>query len=85
MEAKLPEEPPELLPSAEALWEAWVVLQNSRPVGFDIGYIPVSEVLAYCALLGISDLNQRERILTAVQRLDVEYLKHHAEQRKKES
>lgn len=75
---------PQLWPGAEALWEAWESLCWSRPVGWGMGAIPVSEVLAYCALLGISDLDQRERILGAIQRLDAEFLKHHAEKSKKE-
>jgi hypothetical protein len=73
---------PELRPDAEALWDAWESLCWSRPVGFGMGAIPVSEVLAYCTLLGIRDLDERERILGAVQRLDAEFLKYHAEQAK---
>ena len=76
-------EAPELLPGAFSLWEAWQALQWSRDVGFGIGAIPVSEVLAYCALMGISDLDQRERLLRAIQRLDEVFLKHHAEEQKK--
>lgn len=74
---------PELLPGAVSLWEAWEALQWSRPIGQSIGAIPVSEVLAYCLLFGIEDFDQRGRILGAVQRLDAEFLKHHAEQMKK--
>lgn len=74
---------PELLPGAHAVWEAWEALHWSRPVGWGMGAIPVSEVLAYCVLLGIEDLNQRGWILRAVQRLDSEFLKHHAEESKK--
>lgn len=71
--------PPPLLPSAESLWRAWERLAWSRPVGFGMGAIPVSEVLSYCQLRGIRDLDQRERILWAVQALDKAFLQHWAE------
>ena len=73
---------PELLPGAQSLWEAWEALSWSRAVGFGVGAIPVSEVLAYCELLQIRSLWQRERLLRTIQRLDAEIMKHHAEQAK---
>lgn len=75
---------PDLWPGAEAPWEAWEALRLSRPVGWSIGAIPVSEVLAYCTLLEISNLDFRGWLLRAVQALDAEFLKWHAEQSKKD-
>jgi hypothetical protein len=74
---------PDLWPGAEPIWEAWQALFLSRPVGWGMGAIPVSEVFAYCNLLGIADLNQREWILRAIQRLDSEFLKFYSDEAKK--
>jgi hypothetical protein len=78
-EGRRPEQPPLLLPGAESIWEAWQALQLSRDVGFGIGAIRVSEVLAYCELLGIRDLEVRESLLRQIQAMDGVFLKHCAD------
>ena len=51
-------------------------LSSSRAVGFGIGAIPVSEILAYCELFRIDGEDEREDMLYYVSELDMEYLGH---------
>lgn len=44
--------------------------------------VPVSEILAYCDLYQIAELNERDRIFRYVNRMDEAYLKHTAEKQK---
>lgn len=44
--------------------------------------IPVNQILAYCDLYQIAELNERDRIFRYVNRLDEAYLKHVAEKQK---
>ena len=47
--------------------------------------ITISEVLAYCELLGITDPNSRVTLLERVQILDSEYMNHISEQQQRNS
>lgn len=76
---------PALMPGAWGAWEAWEALEWSRPGGMGVGAIPVSEVLAYCTLLGIVDLDYRAWLLRAIQRLDGEFMRHVAEKQKRDN
>ena len=40
------------------------------------GYIPISEVLAYCELIGLHSAWEREEMLYLVREMDKEYLQH---------
>jgi len=77
---------PRLLPHQYGYWEAFQFLQTSRPVGFGgIGYIPLSEILAYCLHYGITDYEERNDLIHCVKALDIEYVnivsKQHEEER----
>ncbi len=74
---------PELMPGAQAIWEAWQSLQWSREVGMGVGAIAVSEVLAYCELGGVTNLDYRAQLLRLLQRLDMTFLKHLSDEEKK--
>ena len=68
----MPEAPSEL---TEPYWTAWVRLHRARPPSFSSVPAPISveSVLAYCELLGITNLEERERLLVIVQHVDASY------------
>lgn len=51
----------------------------------DVGYIPYSEIDAYCRLKGMFFPYERERFVKFVVALDVEWMKLHAEEQKKKN
>lgn len=51
-----------------------MALSAARDAGFQQNPIRVSEVAAYCDLIGLADAEERLRMLEAVQILDREYL-----------
>ena len=48
----------------------------------EVNAISMSDVLAYCELTGTDDADEREELLTVVQRLDDAYLKYVRDHRK---
>lgn len=48
----------------------------------EINSIALSDILAYCELIGIDDPDERAELLTVVQRLDDAYLKYIRDHRK---
>jgi hypothetical protein len=61
-------------------YEAFECLSSSRPSGFNtVAAIPVSEVLAYCVLVGIVNKRARAKYLSLVQDMDQVCLKHWAD------
>ena len=55
-------------------YRAFRVLQDSRPSGMGIGMIPLSEMVAYCDLYAITDLDERDRFVTMMKALDEAYV-----------
>lgn len=80
---ELEAEGPELLPETAPYWEAWQVLSLSRPSGFGVGAIPISEIKAYLELYQVDDLDERIRYVRLIQAADGEFLKVMAERSKK--
>ena len=65
-------------------YSAYQAISGSRQVGMGGPLpIPVSEILAYCDLFYIAELNARERLFKYLKRLDNTYLDHVAEKSKK--
>lgn len=56
-------------------WRAFFILSNSRPIGFGLGYIQLSEIYAYMQMFDITGLEERRIFLNRIQILDSEYLK----------
>lgn len=51
----------------------------SRPVGFAVGAIPISEISAYCDLIGVTDLRSRHRLARFVMAMDRAERQHHGD------
>jgi hypothetical protein len=65
-------------------YNAYQQMSRSRSAGMGGALpIPVTEILAYCELFYIAQLDERERIFRYVNRLDDAYLAHVAEKTKK--
>ena len=71
-----PELSPELLEYEDAFW----ILNTSRTIGFDaIGYIPLTEIEAFCRLFPVLDVPKMVSIIRHMDRLFVDF---HNEKRK---
>lgn len=58
---------PALYPDLAGCWEAfWYVLDEN-------GTVKLAEILAYCRLVGITERNQRERLVYYLKRMEREY------------
>ena len=55
-----------------------MTLSSSRPIGFAPGSIPLSEILAYCDLVGISGQDDRLEFVEIIQSMDRVVLDYHA-------
>lgn len=73
---------PEIAPRCVFPWQAFLTLNAARQVGMEVNSITLSDILAYCELIGIDDPDEREELLTVVQRLDDAYLKYIRDHRK---
>lgn len=75
---------PEVLPHARWVWEAFWKL-SSRRLFNEQGPqpIPISEILAYCELTGVTEPVFRDDLLSVVVMLDGMYLAHAAKEREK--
>ncbi len=63
------------MPEAEYWYHVFGVLHPSRGVGLEgPRTIPLSEIEAYCALFRISDLEDREELVTIIRAVDLAYL-----------
>lgn len=60
-------------------WTAFQSLRGSRAMGMSAGAIPISEIVAYCDLVGIVDATQRQRLARFVMHLDAAERKHHGD------
>ena len=66
---------PQLTIWTSAYWEAWSFLRGSRSLGFGaVGWIPVSEIIAYLDLIREDDPEERLRYLRMVLSLDDLYV-----------
>ena len=64
-------------------WQAFSTLSSSRPIGMSAGPIPIAEVEAYLNIKYIFDLSEREDYMRFIKALDGAYMKHLADERKK--
>jgi hypothetical protein len=81
---KVPEldEEPKMHRGAEEAWSAFAALNESRPIHFGgAGAIPLSEIEAYCRLVGLEDADEREQLARLVRRADRFYLSHNNSQK----
>ncbi|WP_244388284.1 phage tail assembly chaperone [Pyramidobacter piscolens] len=66
---------PVLYPELEYVWNAFATLSGCRQFSIvGAGAIPVSEVLAYCDLMKIGDVEERSDILYLIQAMDNVFL-----------
>lgn len=62
-------------PMSAFYWGAFWSLSQSRPVGYDGALpIPISEMAAYCAAMGIGSPQGRADFIRTMQTMDGEYL-----------
>ena len=67
-------------------YKAFSTLSTSRPQGMGgAGYIPVSEMLAYCQMAGIRLIAERERFMRLMQGMDRVFMDFLKEKREKEA
>ncbi len=55
-----------------------MTLSSSRSIGFAPGSIPLSEILVYCDLVGISEQDDRLEFVEIIQAMDRVVLDYHA-------
>jgi hypothetical protein len=60
-----------------AAWSAFAALSDSRPISVGgAGAIPISEIEAYCRLIGLDDAESRAALLRLLRRIDRAFLAH---------
>jgi hypothetical protein len=57
-------------------WQAFFLLSQSRPMGWSIGAIPLSEIAAYVGLFG-APAGDVELFVAQIRALDQEFLRWH--------
>lgn len=72
-----------MLATSGLWWEAYCTLNAARQFGMN-GPQPISvaDIMAYCAIVGMTDPQDRLELLRAVQAMDTEHAKWDAERRK---
>lgn len=70
---------PELPPWLHEYLAAFFVLHESRPTGFSVGAIPLSEMLAFCQIHEMDDV---PRFCRLIRGLDQTFLEWNREQQK---
>ena len=65
---------PVIKQSAYSYWKIFNFLSSSRRVGFGPGRIPLSEIIIYCDLYLIYDIEERLFIAEVIQELDAYYV-----------
>lgn len=58
--------------------------ETSRPQGFDVGRVPVSEVRDYCDLAGLDDVTERFRFFDLIREMDSTFMQEIARRRESE-
>lgn len=76
------EKRPFLFPELQMEWDAFIVLNRARDLGFVEGPIKISEIEAYCNFHYIYDLEYRKKFIRRITLMDIEYLKAKAEKNK---
>lgn len=61
-------------PALALFWCGFVALSPSRPAGLGVGAIPMSEILAYCELIGVTGTEERALFASIIQRMDAAFL-----------
>lgn len=79
------EEEPKVWTHLSLIYEAFWVLNLERPVAFGLGPIPLSAVLLYLGLLGITGQAKRLYWFQLIRALDIEYLSIHADEAEKKN
>jgi len=68
-------ERPELYDDLIYVWQAFLFLSCSRPIGMGVGSIPIGEIESYCNFMQIYDFEERFEYLRLIKALDGEFLK----------
>jgi hypothetical protein len=71
---------PEIYPDLNDITDAFAVLSFSRSNGFNLGFIPLTEIAAYCKMFEVEDL---ERFIRLIRAMDVTYIESVEERNKK--
>lgn len=58
--------------------------ETSRPTGFDVGRIPVSEIRDYCDLAGVDEVADRFRVFDLVREMDAAFMAEIARRRERD-
>jgi hypothetical protein len=74
---------PELESDQIPYWEAFAILSNSRPVGFAVGHIPLTEIEAYMRITCVDDDDERADLLYFIREMDAEYMSYVEKKSKK--
>jgi hypothetical protein len=67
-------EMPELYEDLFPFWKAFSSLSGSRPTGFSVGAIPISEIISYLDLMEIHNFEDRTEYYKWIKFLDNEFL-----------
>lgn len=74
---------PTLDPHNRDVWEAFWTLHISRPVGMDVGAIPLAEIVTYWRdVMGVADPDHRNELIDLTRIMDVAFLTWHRETQK---
>ena len=74
---------PSLYPDLLLDWRAFHEISSSRPSGFGLSYIPLSQILAYMLIHGIVDYEERKELIKRIHILDNTFMAYHAEEKAK--
>lgn len=69
-------EKPSLDEIEQYYWRVFQELSASRAARLAVGFIPVSEIFAYCQMFGIEDQNDRSDLLYIIGEMDGAYVEY---------
>lgn len=68
------EDRPELYPDLVEVYQAFLQLSRSRPVGFSVGTIPASQIEAWLNIHQVTDLQERADFFVYINAMDSTWL-----------
>jgi len=75
---------PELYPDLVIYWKYFMDISSSRSAGMGIECLKISEIKAYCDLIGVETAAERLLIMRRVCIIDDEVVKYHQKENSKE-
>lgn len=73
---------PQLKPQYRHLLEAFYEVSSGREIAEAVQPIRTAEVLAYCSLTGVAEIEERERLFRVIRHLDTVYIRWVVEKQK---